>query len=258
MGFAYVNGRHQANNLKDALQKIFENFKLEDKIMGVVSDNAPNIRNCLNSLKICMNIEPIRCMAHVLQLVVKNVIDLVDEGEKDDKSKFYHIAKTLSKCRKIVTSFNHSSQLNDSLEQIQKEAGVDTVLHLIQDVKTRWHSTFLMAERLLILHTYVQTILNSKQQYKEMRKNLLDDLELVNLKETVKALACFNQISVLLSGDSYVTCSLIIPSIKYLEKHLNKVKVGSPPLVDELNGMENLVLIFQMTHFVTQKSTNRN
>jgi hypothetical protein len=46
-----------------------------------------------------------------------------------------------------------------------------------------------------------------------MRKNLLEDLELVNLNETVKALECFNQISVLLSVDSYVTCSLIIPSI---------------------------------------------
>ena len=27
-GFAYVNGRHQADNLKEALQKIFDNFKL--------------------------------------------------------------------------------------------------------------------------------------------------------------------------------------------------------------------------------------
>ena len=80
MGFAYINGRHHADNLKDALLKIFDNFKLEDKIMGIVSDNAPNIRNCLNSLKVCMNIQPVRCIAHVLQLVVKNVIGLVDGG----------------------------------------------------------------------------------------------------------------------------------------------------------------------------------
>ena len=80
------------NYLKDALLKIFDNFKLEDKIMGIVSDNAPNIRNCLNSLKVCMNIQPVRCIAHVQQLVVKNVIDLVDGGETDEKSKFYNIA----------------------------------------------------------------------------------------------------------------------------------------------------------------------
>ncbi len=68
--------------------------------MGTVSDNAPNIRNCLNSLKICMNIEPVRCIAHVFQLIVKNVIDIVDEGEKDESSKFYQIGQTFTKCRK--------------------------------------------------------------------------------------------------------------------------------------------------------------
>ena len=133
LGFAYLNGRHESENLKESLLKIFDRFKVDDKIISVVSDNASNIRNCLNSLKFCcLNIEPIRCMAHVLQLVVKNVIDVVEESEKDSSSKFYFIAKTLTKCRKIVTSFNHSSQLNDLLEESQIQEGVEkkNVLHL--------------------------------------------------------------------------------------------------------------------------------
>ncbi|XP_065658705.1 uncharacterized protein LOC136083232 [Hydra vulgaris] len=166
LGFAYLNGRHDADNLKEALLKIVEKFKVDDKIMSIVSDNASNVRNCLNSLKVCLNIQPIRCMGHVLQLVVKNVIDLVGEGEKDTSSKFFFIARTLTKCRKTVTSFNHSSQLNDLLEESQTRQGVEKnhILHLIQDVKTRWHSTFLMAERKLKLHSYVKDIFNSKQQ----------------------------------------------------------------------------------------------
>ena len=201
--------------------------------MSIVSDNANNVRNCLNSLKVCLNIQPIRCMGHVLQLVVKNVIDLVEEGEKDSSSKFFFIARTLTKCRKIVTSFNHSSQLNDLLEESQIRQGVEKnhILHLIQDVKTRWHSTFLMAERMLKLHSYVKDIFNSKQQYKDMRKYLLDEDEMVNLKETVNALLSFNQVSVLLSGDRYATCSLIIPSINYLEKQLSKNKSETHPLI---------------------------
>ena len=171
-----------------------------------------------------------------MQLVVKNVIDLIEDGEKDSSSKFFFIAKTLTKCRKIVTSFNHSSQLNDLLEENQIKQGIEkkNVLHLIQDVKTRWHSTFLMAERMLKLHSYVKDIFNSKQQYKEMRKFLLDEDEIVNLKETVKALESFNQVSVLLSGDTYATCSLIIPSIRYLEKQLNKKKSDTPDLIVQL------------------------
>ncbi|XP_065642585.1 uncharacterized protein LOC136074209 [Hydra vulgaris] len=222
LGFAYLNGSHDADNLKEALLKIVEKFKVDDKIMSI-ADNASNVRNCLNSLKVCLNIQPIRCMGHVLQLIVKNVIDLVEEGEKDSSSKFFFIARTLTKCRKIVTSFNHSSQLNDLLEESQTRQGVEKnhILHLIRDVKTRWHSTFLMAERMLKLHSYAKDIFNSKQQYKDMKKYLLDEDEMVNLKETVNALLSFNQVSVLLSGDRYATCSLIIPSIKYLEKQLN-------------------------------------
>ena len=64
-----------------------------------------------------------------------------------------------------------------------------------------------------------------------MRKHLLDEDEIVNLKKMINAILSFNQLSVLLSGDTYATCSLIIPSIKYLEKQLNKKKSETPPLI---------------------------
>ena len=70
LGFAYLNGRHDADNLKEALLKIVEKYKVDDKIISVVSDNANSVRNYLNSLKVCLNIQPIRCMGYVLQLVV--------------------------------------------------------------------------------------------------------------------------------------------------------------------------------------------
>ena len=73
MGFNYINGRHQAENLKDALLKIINDFDLKNKIVAIVADNARNVQNSLASLQ-KLNIEAIRCMAHVLQLVVKNVI----------------------------------------------------------------------------------------------------------------------------------------------------------------------------------------
>jgi hypothetical protein len=92
----------------------------------------------------------------------------------------------------------------------------------VQDVKTRWHSTFLMAERMVKLHKYIKLIVSDKSQYKNMKINLLDDSELNILIDTVKTLQCFNQLSVLMSGSSYVTCSLIVPSMYYLRKHLSK------------------------------------
>ena len=62
----------------------------------------------------------------------------------------------------------------------------------MQDVKTRWHSTFLMAERMLKLHKYIKLIVNDKSQHKNLKVNLLDDNELVILAETVKTLQCLS------------------------------------------------------------------
>jgi len=43
------------------------------------------------------------------------------------------------------------------------------VNRLVQDVKTRWHSTFLMAERMLKLHKYIKLIVNDKSQQKNLK-----------------------------------------------------------------------------------------
>ncbi|RNA24201.1 zinc finger BED domain-containing 1-like [Brachionus plicatilis] len=56
----------------------------------------------------------------------------------------YTVGKILLKCRSIVCSFNHSTQLKELLEEQQK--GETKILNLVQDVKTRWHSTFAMNE----------------------------------------------------------------------------------------------------------------
>lgn len=54
------------------------------------------------------------------------------------------IANTLTKARTIAIYINASSQRKDAFTKLQNRA---TPLVLIQDVKTRWNSTYLMLER---------------------------------------------------------------------------------------------------------------
>jgi hypothetical protein len=51
----------------------------------------------------------------------------------------------------------------------------------VQDTKTRWHSSFLMAERMLKLHKYIKLIVNDKSQHKNLKVNKLDENELLIL-----------------------------------------------------------------------------
>jgi hypothetical protein len=97
-------------------------------------------------------------MAHVIQLSLKSLLatikgnpenEQVDIVWSDDrlgaiKASHIDIANTLTKARTLAIYINASSQRKDAFTNLQNRA---TPLALIQDVKTRWNSTYLMLQR---------------------------------------------------------------------------------------------------------------
>ncbi|CAF1148391.1 unnamed protein product [Brachionus calyciflorus] len=76
-----------------------------------------------------------------------------------------------------------------------------------------------MIKRIHKLHSFIETIFH-RQEYKNLKINLLEIEELIELGELIDLLSPFNKISETLSGETYVTSSLIIPGFKYIEKKL--------------------------------------
>lgn len=76
------------------------------------------------------------CFIHTLQLVIHDCI-----------FKNQNCIEILGKCRKIVGHFSHSSLAYSKLSSIQENLKLP-VHKLIQDVTTRWNSTFHMLSRL--------------------------------------------------------------------------------------------------------------
>ena len=64
----------------------------------------------------------------------------------------------LANCRKMCGHFNHSSLACSALKQIQKELdpSLATALLPVQDVPTRWNSTYLMLKKMKILKRSLQ------------------------------------------------------------------------------------------------------
>lgn len=91
---------------------------LVEKVVGIVTDNARNITNAVDS----SDFELIRCNAHTLQLCVK------------DSLKFEVIEYLLEKSRKIVGHFKHSSKSTCKLRKIQETNDFSTN-KFIQEVK---------------------------------------------------------------------------------------------------------------------------
>lgn len=84
-----------------------------------------------------MNMRHPPCFAHTLNLIVKD--SLAADTELDDLR---------SKVRRVVGFFRSSCTAKKKLDNLQKDLKMPQ-LRLLQEVETRWNSTYLMLERFL-------------------------------------------------------------------------------------------------------------
>ncbi|KAK0154005.1 Zinc finger BED domain-containing protein 4 [Merluccius polli] len=109
-----------------------------ENVHVILRDNASNMKAAMED----MAVPSLGCLAHSLQLVVH-------EGLMSQRS----VSDALANSRKIVGHFKHSQLAQSRLEDLQREmqgAGATTTsARLVQDVQTRWNSSFYMIKSLL-------------------------------------------------------------------------------------------------------------
>lgn len=110
----------------------------------------------------------------------------------------------MSKARDLVGYFSSSSQAESIL--LRSQAGEKRAVKCIQDVATRWWSTYSMVERLLRLKIYFNVMV--QQGNLPPGVNLNDDQWKI-LEDTVKVLKPFMVVQKLLEGQNYVTVSFV-------------------------------------------------
>jgi hypothetical protein len=101
-------------------------------------------------------------MAHVIQLSLKQLLGMIKVNPNNDHIELVWseelqkhreivyltgIARTLQKVRNLAIYINASPQRRDDFWVEQSKDGTKDPLYPIQDVRTRWNSTFLMLER---------------------------------------------------------------------------------------------------------------
>ncbi|XP_065323078.1 zinc finger BED domain-containing protein 4-like [Gordionus sp. m RMFG-2023] len=128
------NESHTAINIAQILEEIINYWGIKkNKIHLIIRDNAPNITLAMKNGKF----QSVSCFAHSLQLVAQAAI-------LSQRS----IIDMLARVRKIVGHFKHSSIAQNCLKEIQIRLSL-AQHKLIQDVPTRWDSTYYMLERLI-------------------------------------------------------------------------------------------------------------
>jgi len=130
------------------------------------------------------------CIDHLLNLVTK--IAFKDSVESDG---------AMNAARELVGFFSSSSQAEEILLSKQMPG---SAVKCIQDVTTRWWSTYSMCERLLRLRPYLLLM----EAEGVLTKNLTDQQWLI-VKDTTALLEPFMCAQRLLEGECYVTVSMI-------------------------------------------------
>lgn len=166
-----------------------------------VRDSGANIVKALRDLKL----RSVSCFAHSIQLSIQDAL-FVEESVK----------VLITACRKIVGHFNHSASASDRLPDLQREdsANGTKVKKLIQDVATRWNSTYYMLESLSDQSRVLQLYALEQRAFTTLT---VDQWEL--LEKVLEVLQPFEEITKEVCYDES-SISLVIPSVSVLKKAL--------------------------------------
>ena len=125
---------HTAANISTLLQGVLSDYNIaKHKVHIIVSDNAANITKGIH----IAGCQSLPCFLHTLQLVIK---DSLHEQKI--------ISDAIAQCRSIVSHFSHSSLACAKLNKLQEQHKIPQH-SLVQNVTTRWNSTFLMLQRMV-------------------------------------------------------------------------------------------------------------
>ncbi|XP_037819087.1 E3 SUMO-protein ligase ZBED1-like, partial [Lucilia sericata] len=196
---------HTAQNLKDEICQVLQEWGMDSKITCVLSDNAANIVAAIKKT----DWTHLSCLAHNLHLVVTDAL------------KISEINEIIVKCKVAVEYFHRSTKASNKLKEIQNQMG-KTDLKMINSTPTRWNSTLHMLERFVknqepleaavaILHN--PTILPSLEEW-------------CIIKRIIIILQPFNEITIEMSGETYTTISKVLIMIQRLQSFLIKTKSG--------------------------------
>ena len=123
----------------------------------------------------------------------------------------------MAQCRRLVAFFNSSSQATEILLSKQNNS---VPVNVMQDVITRWWSTYLMGLRLLRLRPYFSVMVAESTLAADLN---LTDGQWIILKDTVSLLEPFMIAQKCLEGEKYVTISFVLVIITQIRINLKEL-----------------------------------
>ncbi|CAB5180528.1 unnamed protein product [Rhizophagus irregularis] len=204
----------------------------------------------------CKKHNHIRCLAHVINLAAQDALTVLKVGYLENDNEIYNqidqnneigISGVIPKLRNLVNKI-HSSPLRREKFSRQCEVANLPNKELVQDVKTRWNSTFLMIERSCELR---EALDNTGTGDRDLRKWVLLDSEWCLLNEIKNLLNIFSRATEHISHGKFPTLENSVPIYNWLmdeiEKFQNDANIKIEVKNAALKAMEKLKKYYKDT-----------
>jgi len=213
-------GSHTGTNIAKELNAIAERWNIpQSKIHLLVHDSGANMIKGVRDAEYDSG----KCFIHSLQRVI----------EKSLKSQT-KIPQMVAAARRIITHFNHSGIAQQQLKSIRQELNLPNH-QLVQDVSTRWNSTYYLMERLLEQKRAVSLYITEHESLNNLTPSQWELME-----QCIKLLKPFEEITKITS--SSISCiSEVIPHVITLLKYLEKEETAdrTPNLLRMRSSLQN-------------------
>lgn len=207
--FEVHHGTTTGDALFGQLLDIFKEYDFDLSFVTAVTTDTTGNMNTFGRRLQEKGVVHLYCVDHNLHLTCKLAFDDNNLPGSDNAMKA---------ARSQVEFFNSSTQAMDKLLDIQKNftRPGQTAVRPLQDVKTRWWSTWSMLERLLLLTPSIDTLIINKA----INTAALTDTQKQVLTETESLLAPIAKCQKMLEGDKYPTVSSVPFMIWKIRKSL--------------------------------------
>ncbi|XP_022818628.1 zinc finger BED domain-containing protein 4-like [Spodoptera litura] len=206
---------HTGVNLASEMLRVTDEWKVTQKILLAVTDNGANIKKAVEK---DLGWKHFGCYAHTLNLAVQESIQRSEE-----------VNAVINKVKTCVGYFKRSAQAWEKLEKFQVQAG-KTVKRPLQNVSTRWNSTYYMLQRFLEIREEVNSSL-SNLNATAMSLTVVD----WELCEGVcKLLKPCEEVTKEVCGQKYVTGSIIIPITTGLISSVELIETYNHPIAVQM------------------------